>query len=309
MPAPEELLERIIALAIHSHTGSFPRPSWHVRPPAKCSASILLVNKTFLRIATPLLYRTLPLRSPTHLSLLLTNAFRPNPVLATHVRTIVISGGAFDGLDELVHFCQRVEEFDITLDSLPWEEDTMSRFSRALPAMSGIKHLVLRKDAYLSQKKPKYIISQLSRAIPYWSSLETVNIKFRFSSDPTTSLFVSALSKAPKLKTFRALLPAIWNTTLLTISQNPNLERIHLSPDNELIGSHLFLTEARKYGKLMDLIKAGTPIMRTRAHSSPPATAPSLPIQVKLGAPVYPPPPAPLVMSQSISPSRSRIHR
>lgn len=46
------------------------------------------------------------------------------------------------------------------------------------------------------------------------------------------------------------------------------LERIQLTPANELVGAHLFLAEARKHARLMELVRAGTPIMRTRANTS-----------------------------------------
>ena len=105
---------------------------------------------------------------------------------------------------------------------------------------------------------------------------ECVNIKFRFASDATTSSFVSALTTAPNLKTVRAQLPALWNDTLLTISRNPNLRCISLSPDKELVGNHLFLMGAKKHGRLMELIKAGTPVMRNRSQSSSSPTSPIL---------------------------------
>ena len=162
------------------------------------------------------------------------------------------------------------------------------KFSESLMGMRKIKSLVVRKDAYLTQEKPQHLMSQLSNAITAWTSLvsfifpakklhskvntveyqECVNIKFRFASDATTSSFVSALATAPNLKTVRAQLPAVWNDTLLTISQNPNVRCISLSPDKELIGSHLFLMEAKKHDRLMELITAGTPVMRNRFQSS-----------------------------------------
>jgi len=141
--------------------------------------------------------------------------------------------------------------------------------------MRKIKSLVVRKDAYLTLEKPKHLMNQLSNAITAWTSLECVNIKFRFASDATTSPFVSALVTAPNLKTVRAQLPAVWNDTLLTVSQNPNLRCISLSPDKELVGSHLFLMEAKKHDRLMELINAGTPIMKNRSQ---PSSSPASPV-------------------------------
>jgi hypothetical protein len=165
---PEELLDTILDLCIVTAAD---RPPWHVRSPERSRASLLLVNKTFLRIATPILYKTVLLRSPSQLSSILINTFRPNPKLASYVKTIILPGGAHDGVEELFQFCRNTQLLDVTLDKNPLGPGTTSRFGNSLRQMKRIRHLVIRKDAYLSQEKPKYIISQLSQAIGYWDSL------------------------------------------------------------------------------------------------------------------------------------------
>ena len=55
----------------------------------------------------------------------------------------------------------------------------------------------------------------------------------------------------------------VWSSVLLTISENPHLEKIELwnpfQTDNAaILGTGLFLTEARSHQRLVDLIKAGT---------------------------------------------------
>ena len=129
------------------------------------------MNKTFLRIATPLLYNTVVIRSSYQLSTILDNVFRPNPELAAFVKTVAISGGSYDGLDEFVRLCVNLEEFDMTLDNTPWEEDVREKFGESLMGMRKIKSLVVRKDAYLTQEKPKHLMNQLSNAIAAWKSL------------------------------------------------------------------------------------------------------------------------------------------
>lgn len=167
---PEELVERILALCVLVHQDAPARPSWHAKSPARSTSSVLLVNKAFLRIATPLFYKTLVVRSAAQLKSLLDNALTPNPELGTYARNVIISG-SYDGLHELVHLCQRLEIFDMTLDSTPWAEDVRTKFADSLPEMSGIKHLIVRKDAYLTQEKPKYMISQLTAAVSQWNAL------------------------------------------------------------------------------------------------------------------------------------------
>lgn len=96
---------------------------------------------------------------------------------------------------------------------------------------------------------------------------------------PITSL-TNALTTRPKLRTFCTLLPSLWNESILRVSNNPNLECIVLGDgasrsreqthvrkaDNSfeydgacgIVGTGLFLTQARKHARLSDLIRAGT---------------------------------------------------
>jgi hypothetical protein len=171
---PEEVLERILTLCVDAQTDAFANPSWHTRQVSRRASSILLVNKTFLRIATPLLYNTVVIRSSHQLNTVLENVFRPNPGLAAFVRTVAISGGSYDGLDDFVRLCVNLEEFDMTLDNTPWEADLREKFGQSLIGMKKIKSLVVRKDAYLTQEKPKLLMNQLSNAIVSWTSLVSV---------------------------------------------------------------------------------------------------------------------------------------
>ena len=134
---------------------------------------------------------------------------------------------------------------------------------------------------------------------------------------PISSL-THALTTRPKLRTFCTLLPSLWNESILRISSNPNLECIVLGDGSSsarlreqthvvrsnfehdgsygIVGSGLFLMQARKHARLSDLIRAGTyvfssffftfslytllielhrSIMRTRAQTLGNASSPS----------------------------------
>lgn len=133
---------------------------------------------------------------------------------------------------------------------------------------------------------------------------------------PISSL-THALTTRPKLRTFCTLLPSLWNESILRISSNPNLECIVLGDGASrlreqthvrktdsnfehdgsygIVGTGLFLMQARKHARLSDLIRAGTyvflhslvffslyltsllsrSIMRTRAQTLGNASSPS----------------------------------
>jgi len=57
----------------------------------------------------------------------------------------------------------------------------------------------------------------------------------------------------------------VWSPALLTISENPQLEKIEFwsafqADDAAMLGTGLFFTGARNHQRLVDLIKAGTSV-------------------------------------------------
>ena len=106
---------------------------------------------------------------------------------------------------------------------------------------------------------------------------ETANIAFKLSDDAYLShaslqepphpgssparALADALSHAPALHTLSTRLPALWNPLLLHAARNARLERIMLDPGTPgegVLPTCAFMREAKKYGRLMDLVRAGT---------------------------------------------------
>ncbi|KAI0674300.1 hypothetical protein C8Q78DRAFT_967623 [Trametes maxima] len=268
---PEEILERILALVLVQSAEFSPRPTWHPYTSSSSSApghpavvSPLLVCRAWLRIATPIHYRHPVLRTPQHAELLL-RALRGSPALARCVRSVHLHATA-PALRDLVAMCSHLHTLDITVDnadaqpSLPTgsRDRRVVEFCEAFARTSSVRHLVIRKNAYLTQPNATYVFEQLAKAIARWHKLETVNVAFRLSPSPAASALTQALAHAPRLHTLYTQLPAVWNTTLLDIAQNPALARIVLSPAPEQAGAHLFLAEAKRHPRLVDLIRAGT---------------------------------------------------
>ncbi|KAI0646304.1 hypothetical protein C8Q79DRAFT_926301 [Trametes meyenii] len=297
---PEEILERILALVLVQSAELSPRPSWHPyassstpRHPAVISP--LLVCRSWLRIATPIHYRHPVLRSPKHAELLL-RALRCTPALARCVRSLHLHATS-PALRDLVSMCTHLHTLDITVDNAdaqptspgpvgsatpgaPVQPQGRDRrvveFCEAFTRTGSVRHLVIRKNAYLTQPNATYVFEQLAKAIARWHKLETVNVAFRLSPSPAASALTQALAQAPRLHTLYTQLPAVWNTTLLDIAQNPALARIVLSPAPEQAGAHLFLAEAKRHPRLVDLIRAGTAPPSPSPYPSPAAAPPQI---------------------------------
>ncbi|KAL4251168.1 hypothetical protein ABKN59_004937 [Abortiporus biennis] len=292
---PEELIERILRMvmisnqerfetssALRHNISSYPTPP-RVRTQRYAT---LLVSSTWLRIGTPLLYHTVSLRTQDDADRFIA-ALVNNSTLASLVRTISVKG-MYEGMLEIFQYCTELESLDFVVSQIPTNsmsdvDDGTLEFCEGLDCISDLKQLVIRKSnqTYLTHPGPQLVLNHLAQNVSRWHSLETLRIPFRFSlplSSPTTAKFLSALASAPSLKHIETVLPAVWNPTLLEISANPNLRTVHLagnppteytrSKSGPLLSSNLYLSSARSHPRLMELIRAGTPIFRSRSHTS-----------------------------------------
>jgi hypothetical protein len=263
---PEELLERILSYCIVAPLVQA-RPSWH-RPtdcfstttlPIRGRLALLLVSKQFFRICTPLFYHTIHVLSASQLHGLLRNVIRPNPFLAGYIRRIVLHGIWADAGELLRLTHNNLNVLDITLDVTQLSQRVHGQirdfdaedFCEGLKDLVSLKHIVIRKpnNVYLTQPKPRYVLSGIAKAMKSWDNLEHADIPFRLSDDSSTGInsalstsippvlrvhhapitaLTLALSTRPRLHTFSTLLPSVWNEAILRVSNNPALERIIL---------------------------------------------------------------------------------
>ncbi|EIW75605.1 hypothetical protein CONPUDRAFT_169396 [Coniophora puteana RWD-64-598 SS2] len=300
---PEELLARILALAVTAQPTLTPRPAWSTPPnhtpgaPVRTRLAPLLVNRAFLRIASPAFYRTVLLRTPQHASDA-ARALQAHPELLPAVRAI-ITGGVWTEAGALLSLCPRVDTLDICLDagvvlrtgpantSAPQraeqtseddEDEDAKAFCDVIEGLD-LRSVIIRKasSAYLTHAKPKYVLSRLARAVLCWKNLERADLCLKLSGDAPSRALGDALAHAPRLHTLRAQLPALWNDVVLRASDAPALERVvlytapaggHLAPaDGAVLATGMYISEARKHARLGALIKAGTSMIRTRAHT------------------------------------------
>ncbi|KAL4063797.1 hypothetical protein V8B97DRAFT_1864612 [Scleroderma yunnanense] len=302
---PEELLLRILSFCV-SPLVVLPRSPLHVwdyvphnshsphsKSPARNRLALLYVSRQFHRITLPLFYRTLHLQSAIQLNNVL-ESLKARPSLAHAVRKVIFNA-IWRDCDVLLMLCKRIDDLDICLDLGRGRSGSVcdveaKAFCTAL-AWRDITRLTIRKDpiTYLTHDRPRYVLEGLARAIPRWSNLESVHLALRLSPSPTTIQLAEALSMAPRLRSIRSQVPAVWNNLLFLASSNPALEKITLyeypgyaiprgpslakhvmmcNPDDAILGTGMYITDARKHARLFELIKAGTSFIRIRAHST-----------------------------------------
>ena len=171
---PEELLVRILALALPPH----PTAS-DLFPPRNRTAP-LLVSRQFLRIASPLFYHTLHLHSHNQATRVL-DTLTLHPALANAVRRLVFSG-IWHASASVLALCDRVCDIDICLDIGPCHRASepgdpldvdAEAFCSALEQRRAITHLTIRKDpaVYLTHSRPIYVLQRLAHAVRQWTNL------------------------------------------------------------------------------------------------------------------------------------------
>ena len=204
----EQILDLVIT---PPSVDAVPRPSWHRHSPSSSSSgssrssspagplkrtpphlSPLFVCRQWHRIAIPLQYRYVVLRYE-HQATLLARTLREDPGFGYWTRSIRVEG-TFAALGDIAPFCPSIGTFDLTIDNgtsgsspsvpsneiqIPHEatngpyavDERLSRFCASFKSMQNIRHLVLRKKAYLTQAGPAYVFEELSKVISGWQRL------------------------------------------------------------------------------------------------------------------------------------------
>jgi hypothetical protein len=174
---PEEILHRILSYSVSVPLAPLLRPSWHIRQKScnRSRTATLLVCKSWLRIATPLFYKHVLLQSEEQAALL-SYTLTANPILGRYAQSLRVMG-VWGVLRDVIKLCSSVESLDLTLDA-PRIVDTDCRMKEIGKALSDlelldIRHFVLRKlpNAYITQHKPRFVISHLSLIVPRWQRL------------------------------------------------------------------------------------------------------------------------------------------
>ncbi|KAJ7621285.1 hypothetical protein FB45DRAFT_928873 [Roridomyces roridus] len=283
---PEELLESILFDAVVGPSYPHARTPWHRdhhshgahTTPTRTRLAPLLVCRAFHRIGLPLFYDTLVLHTPSQSANCL-RALRAQPHLARAVRTLVLPAPSSADAQVLALLRCGLRALDITLPS-----STPDGLPEALRQLRGLHSISIRKSSgtYLSTPHARVVLGAISEAVAASPALTSASTSFPLSSDPALVPLVAALASAPRLTSLLTPVPTFWGPALPTIAANPALTRISLGDEPQghhrrpVLGTSLFLAEARKHPRLADLIRAGTAVVGWRGRawtmpSGPPA--------------------------------------
>ena len=155
---PEELLREILVYVFHLSPESFcgsrtrwhslARPLGHYQKRGTCQ-DLLLVCKLWLRVATPLLYESLAVRTPAHAATV-TTLLKATPSLGRAVRQLKVFGGYGKDVGMIASACPNVETLYVHV-SVKSGESTVG-IKKVLLALSPTRLYLENSRAYHNKK-------------------------------------------------------------------------------------------------------------------------------------------------------------
>jgi hypothetical protein len=170
---PEEIISEILSLVLKVPEHMFSDTS-DTSPFAASSSStsdILLVSKTWLRVATPLLYNTVVIRSKAQASVLAT-ALKGNQNLGRFVKKLRLEGGFGRYMQPILE--RTTQLTDLFLSAKIWASDNTSGLVHGLPLLNPTR-LILFDHWQWSQIHDNNCVNQmflgLAESIKNWTNL------------------------------------------------------------------------------------------------------------------------------------------
>ncbi|KAG6809004.1 hypothetical protein H0H92_002024 [Tricholoma furcatifolium] len=197
------MIERILTSTLPSPCPDPTRPHWLRSPNSRTTKlAPVYVSRQLNRIATPLLYHSIYLPSPSSACLLL-HTLLAHPELQAHVRCI-IAAGVWGPVMRVLGLCMGLHILDLTIAFDEDDEDQVRDHAEAVAAfkdngagvvvdpfskLAHMRHLMLQKlnSTYLSLARLRLLILAIARAIRSWPDLRTADIVFKLADDIPTS--------------------------------------------------------------------------------------------------------------------------
>jgi hypothetical protein len=170
---PDELLHEILSPVLSVPDDKFSstneRSPFSISNLTGSSATMLLVCKRWLRVAYPLLYHTVVIRSSGQAHAL-ADSLNANLTLGRHVKKLRLEGGYGAALHKILTLASNITVLYLSLNI--WSDDSVSGLCRSLTAINPSR--VFLQDSSYHPKvnaKARQLLLKLCECIPVWSNL------------------------------------------------------------------------------------------------------------------------------------------
>ncbi|KAF8209300.1 hypothetical protein K438DRAFT_1960298 [Mycena galopus ATCC 62051] len=200
-PLPDEIISEILSPALKVSDEQFSDNS-DVSPFAKYSESTsayLLVCKSWLRVATPLLYHIVILRSKAQAKAL-SVALSGNGELGQFIKKLRVEGGYGPPMHIILKSSPNISDLFLSLQI--YASDNTSGLCKGLPLINPTR-LILRELEHkiLENKMLSQLADVLVETIPKWDCLRVFDSPYAFPRDRSQRI-LRALSECQLLHTF-----------------------------------------------------------------------------------------------------------
>ena len=176
---PDEITKEILSPALYVPANAFANTSLRSNPFANyelsCSA-ILVVCKSWLRVATPLLYETVVLRSKAQAQAL-AGALKQNEQLGRFIRKLRVEGGYGTYVSEILRRSPGLT--DIWLSAALYSNESVAGYLKGFQAIDP-QNLILVDDYGRTSATRRKFYDALSEAVRHsWTSLVSLVVPHR----------------------------------------------------------------------------------------------------------------------------------
>ncbi|KAJ7605895.1 hypothetical protein FB45DRAFT_463820 [Roridomyces roridus] len=255
---PDEIVHEILSPALSvpdeafsaASTGSPFRSSLDLS-----SSTILLVSKSWLRVATPLLYSVVIIRSKGQAQAL-DDTLRSNLNLGKFIKKLRVEGGYAMSMHKILQTAKNLTDILLCLDIDVG--DTTSGLCRGLPLISPVR-VILAYEHHVTRTAARHLLEALVEIIPKWKKLVVFEMPHReWGWDCNT--VARALKSAPNLQSLvisrnekdlirRGVVPDY----IKDVARNPSLQEIRPKARSRTVLNPEFLQAVQSDARLRKL--------------------------------------------------------
>ncbi|KAJ7747006.1 hypothetical protein B0H16DRAFT_1421400 [Mycena metata] len=196
---PDELISEILSPALKVSDEVFAdttRVSPFADPDSESTSAYLLVCKSWLRVATPLLYSVVVLRSKSQAKAL-GLAFSKNKSLAQFVKKLRVEGGFGAPLGTILKCSPNIADLFLTFRI--WADDSTAGLCKGLSLISPTRLILQLDGKQTGNKTVANLEDSLLEAIPKWDRLTALELPGDVSNGRTRRV-LNALGNCKKLE-------------------------------------------------------------------------------------------------------------
>ncbi|KAJ6511973.1 hypothetical protein C8R47DRAFT_1207339 [Mycena vitilis] len=283
---PDEIISEILSPALKIPDEMFSDTSSNSPFAAysESSSAFLLVSKAWLRVATPLLYHVVVLRSKAQATAL-DIALRANPILGRFIKKLRVEGGYGAPILKIIKAAPNVTDLFVSITI--WSADNVSGLAKGLPLLDPTRAVIVADTHNVARNKNSLtVLNTVKQCLSKeWKNLTVVEL-----SDFATGTFSelsSSLREAPALETLVVPATRYFHQYHDAIAQNPSLKSLQFKKSSRfwsIMSVEDAIFAASKHPSLRRLVKVPEFCTNEPALARTPTPPPSRMVQYSTGS-------------------------